>query len=140
MNNFVKTPEQVEIAEIFARLEKDFAMTKAEVGRELKIERGYVGMLIKGQRQPSQRTLEDFRKLEEQRRQAKQHGQAIEQKETELDDVISRIKLMERHDRPNFEVVKKIVESLPPTNSKASVAATKLLKKASPSVVKPDPK
>lgn len=112
-------------------------MTKAKVARELGIERGYVGMLVKGQRQPSPRTLNDFRKLEAARRAAKKHGLEVEQKETELEEVISRITVMERSERANFEVVKKIVESLAPANSKTASASAKLLKKNAASVQKP---
>ena len=53
MNTPTSSPEQIEFAQIFERLAKDFDMTKADVARALLINRSYVSMLVEGQREPS---------------------------------------------------------------------------------------
>lgn len=140
MNIFTKSPEQLEIMEICSRLDKDYGMKNAEIARELNLTRSYVGYLAQGKRNPPARTLQDFRDLESRRKAIKAHGEEITTSPSELEHIYDRIAIMEKHDRPNFEVVKRIVESLTPTNSKADGAAKRLLKKASVSAIKSDPK
>jgi len=129
VNNFTKTPEQAEIAEIFERLEKEFKMTKADIARELNLGRGYIGYLVIGKRNPAPRTLEQFRELEARRKAARDHGQVTENTLGDLDHLYDRIAIMQKLDPPNFEVVKKVVESLAPTNPRAAAATSKLQKK-----------
>jgi hypothetical protein len=49
---------QIEFAQIFERLAKEFKFAKADVARSLSIERSYVSMILNGQRKPGKRLLE----------------------------------------------------------------------------------
>lgn len=105
-------------------------MNKAEVARELKLSRTYVGYLVQGRRNPEARTLEQFRALETSRKSARDHGRQIETGLTDLEQIYDRIATMKKSDPPNFEVIKKVVESLSPVNSKQAAVRKRLLNKA----------
>jgi hypothetical protein len=127
-----KNPAQIEVAEIFARLEATHNLTKADVARELLIERGYVGYLITGKRNPSPRTLEQFRELERRLNPAREEGPMSGAAGAELDAIIRKLVNMQRIDRPNFDVAKKVIHSLSPkASSVVKHKSVKLLKKAS---------
>ena len=64
MNGPVLTAGQIEFAEIFERLARDFKMTKGAVAHALRVERSYVTMLVSGKRIPPIRMLEAIRELE----------------------------------------------------------------------------
>lgn len=138
MNNLAKTVEQIEFAEIFGRLEKEFNVSKAEVARALRIERSYVSMLIKGQRTPHIRTLESMRELEKKMF----AGKTLETSagDSELNRIFNQLAELERTNRDKFEVAKRVIESLTPVSSKPASASSRLLKKAAASVRTPDPK
>jgi transcriptional regulator with XRE-family HTH domain len=127
---------QLEFAGIFARLERKFKLTKAEVARELRIERSYVSMLIKGQRSPRPRILEDMRSLEK-RLLAGPNAEGAQAADPEVNRLIRQVMELAQTDRPKFEVVKQVVNSYSQANSKPAAAASKLLKKAAASVQKP---
>jgi transcriptional regulator with XRE-family HTH domain len=121
-------PKQIEVAEIFSRLEKKHGLRKADIARELMIERGYVGYLVTGKRSPSPRTLEQFRELERRLTPTRTRGSA----QVELDALIKTITDMQRYDKENYDVAKKVVQSLAPESSFAvQQNSAKLLKKAS---------
>jgi transcriptional regulator with XRE-family HTH domain len=128
VNTPVITAGQVEFAEIFERIERDFKISKAAVARALRIERSYVSMLIKGQRTPHMRVLQDMRELEK-RLLAGRDPEGAEE-DTELSRIVQQIKILEQHDRPKFEAVKQVVASLVQTSSKPAAAATKRGKKS----------
>ncbi len=135
MNTPVITAGQIEFAEIFERLERDFKISKAAVARALRIERSYVSMLIKGQRTPHIRVLQDMREYEKRLVSGRDPESAEE--DTELNRIVQQLKTLEQYDRPKFEAAKQVVASLAQTSSKPAVAASKLLKKAAASVRKP---
>jgi transcriptional regulator with XRE-family HTH domain len=139
VNNFVKTAEQIEFAEIFERLEKAFNLSKADVARALRIERSYVSMLIKGQRTPHLRTLESMRELEK-KMLAGRSSEIAEEGGSELNRLFIRLTKLERTDPVTFAGVKRVIESLVPASSKPTSVSSRLLKKAAASVSKPDPK
>ena len=125
-----KNPAQIEVAEIFTRLEKNHGLTKADIARELMIERGYVGYLVTGKRNPSPRTLEQFRELDRRLTPSRTRGAAA----VELDALIKTLSDMQRSDKPTYEVAKKVIQSLSPESSFAvQQNSAKLLKKASAS-------
>ena len=140
MNTPVLTAGQIEFAEIFDRLEKQFKISKAAVARALRIERSYVSMLINGQRTPHIRTLEAMRELEK-RMMAGRGPEPAGEEETEFNRICKQLAVLEKTDRTKFEVAKTVIESLAPApaGSKpaaAAAAASKLLKKAAASVSK----
>ncbi len=110
MNTPVITAGQVEFAEIFERLERDFQINKAAVARALRIERSYVSMLIKGQRTPHIRGLQDMRELE-QRLLAGRDPAAVAE-DTELNRLLHELKTLEQNDRPTYEAVRQLVAAL----------------------------
>jgi len=130
VNTPVLTAGRLEFEEIFKRLERDFKITRAAVARALLIERSYVTMLINGQRTPHIRLLESMRTLEKQMR----AGRAPEAAETETDyDRLCRqLKVLEQNDRPKFEAIMQVVESMAQSSasSKSVFVASKRLKKA----------
>lgn len=128
MNTPVITAGQVEFAEIFERIERDFKISKAAVARALRIERSYVSMLIKGQRTPHMRVLQDMRELEK-RLVAGRDPEASEE-DTELSRIVQLLKTLEQYDRPKFEVAKQVVASLAQTSSKPASAASKRSRKS----------
>jgi len=138
VNTPVLSAAQNEFAAIFGRLERKFKLTKAQVARELRIGRSYASMLIKGQRTPSNRILEDMRSLEK-RRLAGPDSEGMEEADPEVNRVIRQVKELAQTDRTKFEAAKQVVNSLVQTssNSKPAAAASKLLKKAAASVHKP---
>ena len=129
---------QIEFAAIFGRLERKFKLTKAEVARELRIQRSYVSMLINGQRTPRNRVLEDMRSLEK-RLLAGPNSESVEAADPEVNRVIRQLKELAQTDRLKFEAASQVVNSLAQTrsSSKPAAAASKLLKKAAASVHKP---
>ena len=130
----IKNPEQIEVADIFARLEKKHGLTKAEVARELRIERGYVGYLVTGKRNPSLRTLEQFRDLERRLDAPNGLGGLTGSAGVELDALIRVLSDLKRNDKPKFEAAKTIIQSLSPESSSVvKHKSAKLLKKASAS-------
>ena len=132
----MKTAEQIEFAEIFERLEKEFNMSKADVARALRIERSYVSMLIKGQRTPHIRTLESMRELEKKMLTERGSETGVEG-ESELNRLFNQLTELERTDRAMFAAAKRMIEALAPVSSKPASASSKLLKKAAASVRKP---
>jgi len=135
-NALVKTPEQIEFAEIFERLEKEFNTSKADVARALTIERSYVSMLIKGQRTPHLRTLQAMRDFEKRLRIGRDTAPAPGSPEEELNRLYQQLAALERNDKPNFEVAKKVIQSLAPPSLKPASGAGRLLKKVSDAVRK----
>lgn len=136
MNTPVLTAGQVEFAEIFERLERDFKMTRADVARALHIERSYVSMLIKGQRTPHIRLLESMRALE--KGLVASHDPATPAfEDTKLNRMMEQLKTLEKTDPTKFELARNMVDALAQNSSKQDVAASKLLKKAAASVSKP---
>jgi transcriptional regulator with XRE-family HTH domain len=129
-----KNPAQIEVAEIFGRLEKKYGMTKADVGRELLIERGYVGYLVTGKRNPSARTLEQFRELERRSENPRGYVPAAGPVAVDLDHTVRALTLMRRNNKPNFDIVRKIIQSLSgESNSVVKQKSARFLKKASAS-------
>jgi transcriptional regulator with XRE-family HTH domain len=63
MQEFYKTPEQIEFKEIFDSLEESIAMSRAQLARELKVDAAYITMILGGKRSPSKRTMSDLRSL-----------------------------------------------------------------------------
>jgi hypothetical protein len=114
----VLTVEQIEFAEIFERLARDFKMTKAAVARALRVERSYITMLVSGQRSPGIRTLEDMRELEKRQR-ASRDPHDVPQGDNELNLLIHQLKTLQETDPPKFEAAKQVVAALAQTSSKA---------------------
>ncbi len=135
MNTPVITAGQVEFADIFARLERDFKISKAAVARALRIERSYVSMLIKGQRTPHIRVLHDMRELE--KRMVTGRDPETAEADTELNRIMQQLKIMEQHDRPKFEAVKQVVAALTEASSKPASGGSNRLKKPATSPRKP---
>ena len=133
---FVKTPEQIEFAEIFERLEKTHQITKADVARALTIERSYVSMLIQGQRTPHLRTLQAMREYEQRLQRERQTAPAPGSPQEELHRLSHLLATMERHDRTSFEAAKKVIETLGAASAKPAGRASRLLKKVSDSLTK----
>ena len=106
----VSTPEQIEFAQIFDRLAKDFNVTQGNIAKSLSIERSYVYMLIKGQRRPSKRLLESLRALEVRLRGGDPN--AWEDLDNELRPLLDLLKKLKERDRPGFLVAKRVVEAL----------------------------
>jgi transcriptional regulator with XRE-family HTH domain len=119
----VLTAEQIEFAEIFERLERDFKMTKAAVSRALHIERSYVTMLIKGQRTPRIRTLEAMRELEKRQRVGDDESGAPEG-DNELHQLFHQLKTLKDTDPPTFQVAKRVLVALVLTGSQPMTVAT----------------
>lgn len=141
MNISTKTVEQIEFEEIFSRLESEFKLSQAAVARALMVERGYVSMLLKGRRTPSTRTLADMRALEKRLRSAAPGSEPLKLESDDLPQLYERLAYMKKNDRPNFEVAKRVIESLSPLpSSVADVGATTALKQAAASVLKDAPK
>jgi len=136
VNTLVKSPEQVEIAEIIERLETEQGLSKAEIARQLDIERAYVTMLAKGQRTPPPRTLNQMRALEGRLKGRPESGPAPENT-PELNRLYEKLALMERFDKANFDAVKRVIEALPAPSSTAASASARLLKKASAALHRP---
>jgi len=111
-------------------------MTKASVARALRVQRSYVTMLIHGDRTPHIRTLESMRALEKTLR-AGGNPEGPAEEDTELNRIFKQLRMLEQNDRPKFEAVKQVVDSMTQASSKSAVAASRLLKKASASVHKP---
>jgi len=130
----VKTPEQIEFAEIFERLERDFQISKADVARALTVERSYVSMLIKGQRTPHLRMLQAMRDFEKRLQAGRETAPPAVSDEDEVNRLYHQIVAMKQHDPSNFEVVKKVIETLAPASSKTASGAGRLLKKVSDAV------
>ena len=122
MNNPVPTAGQIEFAEIFERLARDFKMTKAAVARALRVQRSYVTMLVSGQRTPHIRTLEAMRELEL-RQQAGREQHDAPQGDNELTLLIHQLKTLKETDPPKFETAKQVVAALAQTNSKSVTSA-----------------
>ena len=136
MNTIAKTAEQIEFAEIFERLEKEFEQSQADVARALRLERSYISMLLKGTRNPALRTIEDMRALEKRLR-AVAEGLEPEVRSNELEDLVNRLAAMERQDKATFETARRVIQSLAPqpapAGSGSEKGAAKLLKKISAS-------
>jgi hypothetical protein len=122
VNNPVPTAGQIEFAEIFERLARDFKMTKAAVARALRVQRSYVTMLVSGQRTPHIRTLEAMRELEL-RQQAGREQHDAPQGDNELTLLIHQLKTLKETDPPKFEAAKQVVAALAQTNSKSVTSA-----------------
>jgi len=135
VNTPVITAGQVEFAEIFERLERDFKISKAAVARALRVERSYVSMLIKGQRTPHIRVLQDMRELE--KRMVSGRDPEAAEEDTELNRIMQQLKTLEQHDRPKFEAVMQVVAALTQTSSKPDRGVSKHLKQAADSLRKP---
>lgn len=143
MNTPVLTAGRLEFEEIFKRLEREFKMTKASVARALRVQRSYVTMLIHGDRTPHIRTLESMRALEKTLR-AGGNPEGPAEEDTELNRIFNQLRMLEQNDRPKFEAVRQVVDSMAQqasagagSSSKPAGAASKLLKKAAASVRKP---
>ena len=132
MNTPILTAGQLEFVEIFERLEREFKISKAAVARALRIERSYVSMLISGKRTPHIRILESMREFEK-RMLAGRETQAPAEEESELNQLIKLIKLLEQNDPTKFQAIKVVVDALAKTSSKTAAAASKLLKKTAAS-------
>jgi transcriptional regulator with XRE-family HTH domain len=115
VNTLIKTPEQIEVAEIFSRL-KTGGLSFSDVARELQLERSYISMLASGKRNPPPRTLQQIRELERRLKNAKPPADPREASELEL--LFEQIELIERYERDNFEVIKKVVELAAPKGPK----------------------
>lgn len=132
MNTPILTASQLEFVEIFERLEREFKISKAAVARALRIERSYVTMLISGKRTPHIRILESMREFEKRMLTGRQTEGPAEE-ETELNQLIKLIKLLEQYDPPKFQTIKQVVYAMAQTSSKTATAASKLLKKTAAS-------
>jgi transcriptional regulator with XRE-family HTH domain len=128
VNTPILTASQLEFVEIFERLEREFKISKAAVARALRIERSYVTMLISGKRTPHIRILESMREFEKRMLTGRQTEGPAEE-ETELNQLIKLIKLLEQYDPPKFQTIKQVVYAMAQTSSKTATAASKLLKK-----------
>lgn len=102
------TPRQVEFAEIFEQLQRDFKVTKAAVARALRIERSYVTMLLNGQRTPRIRTLEAMREFATRLTAGTQNDPA----EDDLNQLFQQLKTMRQKNPQQFLFVKQVVASL----------------------------
>jgi hypothetical protein len=122
VNKPVLTAGQIEFAEIFDRLARDFKMTKSAVARALRVERSYVTMLVSGQRSPHFRTLEAMRELE-MRQQAGREQHDVPQFDNELNLLIHQLKTLKETDPPKFEAAKQVVAALAQTSSKSATSA-----------------
>ena len=122
MNSPVLKSGQIEFAEIFERLARDFKMTKAAVARALRVERSYVTMLVSGKRTPHIRTLEAMRDLE-MRKQAGREQHDVPQGDNELNLLLHQLKTLKETDPPKFEAAKQVVAALAQTSSKSVSSA-----------------
>jgi hypothetical protein len=111
VNSAVLTAGQIEFAEIFERLARDFKMTKAAVARALRIERSYVTMLVSGERRPHFRILEAMRELE-MRQRAGREQRSVPQGDIELNLLIHQLKTLKEMDPLKFETAKQVVAAL----------------------------
>ena len=115
-------PIQIEFAQIFEQLAKEFKFTKADVARSLSIERSYVSMILNGQRKPSIRILEAMRGLENGLRAGGDQNGLLE--DGELSRVFQQLKTLKERDEAAFQVVKKLLEILGQDSSKSTTSAS----------------
>ena len=107
VSTLMKTPAQIEFAEIFARMERNHKITQSTVARALRIERSYVSMLVNGLRSPHLRVLQDMRELEKLFLGGRD-PEALEE-EIELKQVMEQLKFLKHSDRPSYESVRQLI-------------------------------
>ena len=123
--NTVKTAEQAEFVRVVDRL-KARGLNQSDIARELHVTRSAVAMILAGGRNPRPATLVMLRDLETRLGAAKADAGPA----TPLQELVGRLEYLARNDRANFEVARRVIESLVPVSSGVAAGQKRLLKKA----------